>query len=80
MTDQLKNASTPDEFSKFARSITPALVHLGKLTGETLSIDEAKIIRLPAWRRIEEVLIRTLTPWPDAVRAVGEELARLGQR
>src|SRR5262249_3323193 len=70
-------SATPDEFSRFCRSITPALMHLGKLTGETLSIDEARIVRLPAWRRIEQALVRALTPWPDALRAAGEELSRL---
>jgi transcriptional regulator with XRE-family HTH domain len=77
MTDQLQRATTPDEFSKFCRSITPALVHLGRLTGETLSIDEARIVRLPAWRRIEEALILALTPWPEALRAAGEALEAL---
>jgi transcriptional regulator with XRE-family HTH domain len=81
MTDQLQQSATPAEFSKFCRSITPALTHLGRLTGETLSIDESRIVRLPAWRRIEEALVRALAPWPDAMRAAGEELRRLaGER
>lgn len=46
---------------------------LGKLTGETQIIDERKILKLPEWRRILERVAFALKPWPEAMRAIGEE-------
>jgi hypothetical protein len=67
-----------DRVSKYARSIAPTLALLGKITGETQTIDESRIVRLPAFQRVSAHLVKALTPWPEAMHAVGVELQRLG--
>jgi transcriptional regulator with XRE-family HTH domain len=62
-----------------SRTRLRALAELGKITGETLTIDESKILRLPAWRRIEDAIAKALEPWPDAARALARALAELGE-
>lgn len=69
---------TPLEWFKCVQTALAQLERLGKLTGQTQEINEAKILRLPAFARIEEVLIRTLSEWPAALQKVGEELQRMG--
>jgi hypothetical protein len=66
--------ATPYEQAKVMRSATAMLVLLGKLTGDTLSLTEAKILRLPAWQRLKSRILGALRPWPDAIRAVGKAL------
>lgn len=69
---------TPLEWFKCVQTALAQLERLGKLTGQTQEVNEAKILRLPAWSRIQEALIRVLADWPDALRKVGEELQRMG--
>lgn len=66
------------EWFKCAQTALAQLERLGKLTGQTQEVNEAKILRLPAWARIQEALLRVLADWPDALRKVGEELQRMG--
>jgi transcriptional regulator with XRE-family HTH domain len=51
---------------------------LGKLTGEGQEIGESRIVRLPAWRRIQDAIIGALRPWPEASVAVMKALQELG--
>lgn len=64
---------------KVIRGCTENLRLLGTITGESLEISEARILRLPALTRVQDALIRALTPWPEALQAAGEELQRLGR-
>lgn len=70
-------SSTPLEKIRTMQRATPTIQGLGKLTGEAQEMSEHKIIRLPAWRRIEETIATALTPWPKAARAVAEALQQL---
>lgn len=69
--------ATPLEKIRTMQRATPTIQGLGKLTGESQEVSEQKIIRLPAWRRIEETIAEALTPWPKAARAVAEALQKL---
>jgi transcriptional regulator with XRE-family HTH domain len=51
-----------------------ALALLAKITGESQEMSEARLIRLPAMRRLVEQLLKALEPWPEAMRAAGEVL------
>lgn len=51
---------------------------LGKLTGEGQEIGESRIVRLPAWRRIQDAIVIALRPYPDAAVAVMAALKELG--
>jgi transcriptional regulator with XRE-family HTH domain len=78
--DELESSdahATPYERAKVQKSLVGTIAELGKLTGESLLIDETKIIRLPRFRRIMAIISKALEPWPDAMRAVGEALAEL---
>jgi len=63
---------------KCMNSAAATLNLLVKLTGQTQEINEARILRLQAWQRIQDILVCRLSAWPDAFRAVGEDLQRLG--
>lgn len=69
--------TTPLERTKVLASAATTIAVIGKLTGDAQQISEQRIARLPAWRRIKDEMMRALTPWPDAMRAVGEALVRL---
>ncbi len=68
---------TPDERGKTLARAATILTSVARLTGEAGDIPEAKILRTPAWGRIRDAMLVALTPWPDALRAVGEAVARL---
>lgn len=72
-------SATPSEQAKVYAAAAQTLTLLGKMTGETLVVTESRILRLPAWRRIEDQLVEILTPWPAAMRAVGDALAAMGE-
>jgi transcriptional regulator with XRE-family HTH domain len=72
------DSNTTLERAKILNSATVTMKLLGTMTGETLEINESRILKLPAWRRLEEALLRALTPWPEALKAAGELLAQLG--
>lgn len=65
----------PLMFSKRIDSAAALVLKLSKLTGG--QITERQILDSPRFRVIEDTIIRTLTPWPDALRAVGEALKDL---
>ncbi len=49
---------------------------LGELTGETLQMPESKVVKLPAFRRLVDVVTRALDPWPEAMVAVRDAIER----
>jgi hypothetical protein len=55
------------------------LEKVGKLTGESQAITASKVYRSPVWQRIQAAIEKALEPFPQAMRAVGEALAELGQ-
>lgn len=65
------------ERSKMQTSAMTTLSHLAKLQGRT-ELSERRILESPALRRIQQAMIAALTPWPEALRAVGEALQNLG--
>lgn len=69
--------TTPLEKAKVMSSAASTLTALGRLTGEMQDMSEQRILRLPAWRRIQTELIEALQPWPDAMLAVGNRLREL---
>jgi transcriptional regulator with XRE-family HTH domain len=83
--DRLREAAWNDpdattlERAKILNSAAVGLKLLGTMTGELLEVNEARVLKLPGFRRIDEAITRALTPWPDAMRAVGEALKRLGE-
>jgi len=64
---------------QIASSAAQTLSMIGKISGETLQVPDGKLVRLPAFRRVTDVIVRTLTPWPDAMRAVGLVLTQIAQ-
>lgn len=66
--------ATPYERAKVLRSTTSTLQLLGKLTGDTVVLTEAKILRLPAWQSLKRKILDALRPWPEAIHAVGKAL------
>lgn len=79
LLDKLNNdaKTTPLEKAKVMASTAGTITLLGKLTGESREISEARIIRLPAFRRVVDRMKEALRPWPEAARAVGEALKEL---
>ena len=76
-------AMDPGELSDQARlrrasTMANILKQLGQQTGESQEIGEARIVRLPAWRRVVEAMLRALDPWPAAQAAVAKTLDELG--
>ncbi len=51
---------------------------LGRLTGESQVIGESRLVRLPAFRRAVDEIVRALRPWPAAQVAAADALAALG--
>lgn len=47
---------------------------IGELTGESSEISEKKIVRLPAFRRVADVLLAAIKPHPAALAAATEAL------
>lgn len=64
--------------ARVAQSAARTLEILGKITGETREMPEERVLRLPAWRKIQDRLVEVLSPFPEALRAVGEALVELG--
>lgn len=71
--------ATPLEKAKVYASAATTLQLLGKLTGDAQEIGEARILRLPAWRKIQERLVSALQPFPKAAVAVADALRELGE-
>ena len=70
--------STPRERSKVMHSAAQTLGLIGRITGESQDLPEAKLLKLPALRRVQDRIVEALSPWPDALRAVGEALQEMG--
>jgi len=51
---------------------------LSRLTGEGQEIGESRIVRLPAWRRIQDTIVEALRPHPEAAVAVMAALKEFG--
>lgn len=73
------SSATPHEKAKVIKDASAALAVLGRITGEAQEIGEQRILRLPAWRRIEDALATALVPFPKAARAVAEALEELAE-
>lgn len=67
------------ERQRIAKHAAATLATIGKITGETLTISEAKILRSQAWQRIEATILRILEREPERMREIGEALALLGR-
>jgi len=63
---------TPREKMQAISAAAETMKRLGYITGETLEIPPSKLRRLPMWRRMEDLIVHTLEPWPDAMRALAE--------
>jgi len=59
------------------RRCVATLAELGEITGDSKHMSEAKVVRLPAFRRVASEIVAALEKWPAALAAVGETLARL---
>lgn len=68
---------TPTALRLLQRETMKTLKEIGELTGESSSMPEAKVVRLPAFRRVVTEVVTALERWPEALVAVGETLARL---
>jgi transcriptional regulator with XRE-family HTH domain len=77
--------ATPDqrrlatEKLRAVRIAQGCLNQLGKITGETKDLTEAQIVKTPAWSRVCTEIMKVLTPWPEAVLAVGHALRAFDQ-
>lgn len=69
--------ATPAEKAANLLKISQVLLHVGKITGETSTITEGVIIKLPPFRSLTKKLFVALAPWPDAVKAVMDRLAEI---
>ena len=54
-----------------------ALADFARVNGELSTSDEARLLKSPRWSAIRAALVRVLTPFPDAARAVADELERM---
>lgn len=68
----------PAQRMRLESTETKCIELLGKMTGEGQEIGESRIVRLPAWRRIQESVISALRPWPAAAAAVVKALKEFG--
>jgi uncharacterized membrane protein len=75
LREQLRRADS-DVMPTVANSLLNSIKVLAKLTGQ-LEITEAAILRSPAWRRVSEAMFDSLIPFPDALAAVVDALAKL---
>lgn len=69
--------SSPEQTVKLMKSLGGTISDLGKLTGESLAITEAKILRSPAWRRIQSAIVEALEPHPEILDEVLEAITNL---
>lgn len=69
-------AIDPLVFGRQIDSLAATIVKLGKFAG--MDLTERQILDSPRWRVIERTVVRALEPWPDAQRAVADELRGLG--
>lgn len=70
---------TPDERAKVYDKLARTLTTVAKITGAATDMPESKILKLPALRRVLDEILTALAPWPEAIRACAEAIARLEQ-
>lgn len=75
--DDISVDPSPDERVQVIERCARALVSLGKVTGESTELTMAMVLASPIWRRIEDVFVAALEPWPEAARAIADALASL---
>lgn len=80
MLDAIEQNTEMTDFQRFqlATDVHRLLDKLGKLTGESAVISVSRVLRLPAWRRIQDTVLDALKPHPKALAAVIERVERLG--
>lgn len=76
---RIDDDGTPDEQAKVLKDATAALHVLARITGEAADISEAKIVRLPAWRRVRDALVEALGDQPDVLLRVESALEEFGE-
>lgn len=72
-----KSLTTMERF-RLSTDVHNLLDKLGKLTGESQQMPETRILRLPAWRIIQERTIAALRPFPKALAAFVSAVEGLG--
>ena len=72
-----KSMTTRTQRQNQIKRCADILRKLGEVTGESLRIPESKIVRLPAFRRVVDEIVRALEPWPEAMASVGQALDRI---
>ena len=73
-----KERGTPLERVRLGEKIASTLAQLAKMTGESAEISESKILKTPAWKQLRDRMLEALAPFPDAARAIGEALQKVG--
>lgn len=68
---------TPTQRGTLLQRCMKMRFQLGELTGETLEMPMGRLVRMPAVRRLLDDLKRALGPFPEAARAVAQELLRI---
>lgn len=79
LVDGLEDTATPLERAKVMASAAATLTLLGRITGETSTVAEQRILRLPAWSRIRATIQDTLKGHPQLMEKVGLALIELGE-
>lgn len=74
---QTDKTMTPRELAKVMDLAGSAITRAGRLTGDSQTISEDRLVHMPAFRRVSEALVEATKEWPDAQRAIGEALLRL---
>ena len=78
--DAVKNDKSipPGERFRYLSECHRLLDKLGRLTGESLSMSESKLVRLPVARRFVDTMLRSIEKWPDALAAAVEAFESIG--
>lgn len=68
---------TPTAHRLLQRSALAQVRQLAELTGEADTMSDAKILKLPGFRRVTDEVVRALSPFPEAMAAVVATLERI---
>ncbi len=68
---------TPVQRSTIIQRVAKLVDDLGRITGETLVVDERRFLKSPAGQRVVDAVVEALEPWPDAMLAVAARLEQL---
>lgn len=77
LVDDAREEGTIRERAASIAALTRAVELLGKITGELGPDVEVRVLELPAWAAIQQILMRALRPHPEAYRAVIDALRGL---